>query len=788
MKSVRIITTVLVFLLALSVPAFASEAEVRDISFENSLAGDLKALGLFSGVSENNFDLERVPTRTEVLVMLIRVLGAEKAALEGSFEHPFTDVPEWADKYVGYAYENSLTKGVSPTKFGNDNANGATYLTFMLRALGYSDAEGDFNWDSPFELAKGLGLLPGIVDTENFIRADIVTVSYAALSVNLKGTVKTLGEKLIDANAFDADVYNTSYKATKLTDKENSTKTALAPEELYRICSTAAFDIVAYDADGAVCGEGSGFFIDESGIAVTDYWNICDSASAEITLFSTGAKHKVSGVYDFSANDDWALIKIDGSGFSSLKINAMPAKGGASVYTIGSPNRLGNTVSEGIISNPRNTEFSEGFNAYIQNTAPVSNGSYGGALINSYGEVIAIVADSDADGQNINFATPIAQIAAAKTDNAVPLADTDWNQIYFLAGNQNIILSAEKVFMYDFDYGDYTTGDLELTATSSDPSVASALLLPSYGLNGTVRIVGYKSGTVTVTIANNLTKDVLELNVTVIGDLSTEKPTVVYDMLIQEMRLSPGAQKLATLTVTEFLLSDAPSGLPEANYSVSSSHKNLKAKLEQIEGTPYFTLTLSLDKSFWHNTGSIVEFVTISNDKTEDTLKLSVMLGNVYGAAYRDFAAVIKDNGVLVEEGEDKYYALAGGAEGNSLTFIYYPEENELGIIFNNSIYGAFALILNEKGDAAFMVSSPSLAFSGDGVINKNVFGTKTDSIDFINYEGAADIRTMAEEFTTQMLLTIIYTLDNIILPVMCPGTDISDFGFVNIDYSIIGI
>ena len=82
--------------------------------------------------------------------MLIRVLGKESEALNGSWEHPFNDVADWADKYVGYAYENGLTNGVSDTQFGTGTASSFTYLTFVLRALGYSDVNGaDFTWDKP---------------------------------------------------------------------------------------------------------------------------------------------------------------------------------------------------------------------------------------------------------------------------------------------------------------------------------------------------------------------------------------------------------------------------------------------------------------------------------------------------------------------------------------------------------------------------------------------------------------------------------------------------------------
>jgi hypothetical protein len=75
------------------IPSTAFAATTRNISFEETLAADLKELGLFKGVSKTTFDLNREPSRAEALVMLIRVLGKENEALNGSWSHPFTDVP-----------------------------------------------------------------------------------------------------------------------------------------------------------------------------------------------------------------------------------------------------------------------------------------------------------------------------------------------------------------------------------------------------------------------------------------------------------------------------------------------------------------------------------------------------------------------------------------------------------------------------------------------------------------------------------------------------------------------
>ena len=54
--------------------------------------------------------------------MLVRLLGKEDEALAGDWNTPFTDVADWAKPYVGYAYANGLTAGVSQTRFGSESS------------------------------------------------------------------------------------------------------------------------------------------------------------------------------------------------------------------------------------------------------------------------------------------------------------------------------------------------------------------------------------------------------------------------------------------------------------------------------------------------------------------------------------------------------------------------------------------------------------------------------------------------------------------------------------------
>lgn len=179
----------------------------RNYDKEMEAAHRLREFGLFQGIGTNpdggiEFALERYPTRVEALVMLIRLLGKENEAKNGDWKHPFTDVPGWADKYVGYAYEKGLTKGVSSAEFGTGTASVQMYLTFVLRALGYSDAAGgDFTWNAPERFAQGVGVLAEGVYMEDFRRADVVIISEAALSAMLKNSQKTLLDKLIEDGA-----------------------------------------------------------------------------------------------------------------------------------------------------------------------------------------------------------------------------------------------------------------------------------------------------------------------------------------------------------------------------------------------------------------------------------------------------------------------------------------------------------------------------------------------------------------------------------------------------------
>jgi hypothetical protein len=176
--------------------------EVHDSTVEEMAARQLFSYGLFqgSGVAEDGtveFNLTASMSRQEAVTMLVRLLGKEEEAKAGSWTTPFTDVDAWAQPYVGYAYANGLTNGAGATTFGSAGlVNGDQYLTFILRALGYSDTDGDFTWDDPTTLARQVGLLSPCLTIDSFQRGDAALISYDALSAKLKSSDTTLLEKL----------------------------------------------------------------------------------------------------------------------------------------------------------------------------------------------------------------------------------------------------------------------------------------------------------------------------------------------------------------------------------------------------------------------------------------------------------------------------------------------------------------------------------------------------------------------------------------------------------------
>lgn len=178
-----------------------------DIKYLDYATG-LQELGLFKGTNYG-FELDRTATRIEALIMFIRLIGEEEQALAYNGTHSFTDVQDWANNYVAYAYNKGYTNGITSTLFGfSQDIRDLDYYTFILRALGYKDDD-DFTWKNSYQKAIETGMIDeSFAQYDELYRDHLAYLSFKALNVNIKDEKYNLSEILISNNAINLQTYN----------------------------------------------------------------------------------------------------------------------------------------------------------------------------------------------------------------------------------------------------------------------------------------------------------------------------------------------------------------------------------------------------------------------------------------------------------------------------------------------------------------------------------------------------------------------------------------------------
>lgn len=160
----------------------------------------LNHLGLFNG-TENGYELSRVPTRAEALVMMLRLLGKEEEIKQNTYTHPFTDTG-WESPYVEFAYANGIVNGIDDHRFGGNQVISLhQYCAMILRVLGYSEAAGDFTYKTALSFAS---LVLGIDLTKEvpFNRGTLAKISSNVLNTRPKNQLATQGQILRETEMF----------------------------------------------------------------------------------------------------------------------------------------------------------------------------------------------------------------------------------------------------------------------------------------------------------------------------------------------------------------------------------------------------------------------------------------------------------------------------------------------------------------------------------------------------------------------------------------------------------
>ena len=122
----------------------------------------------------------------------------------------------------------------------------------------------------------------------------------------------------------------------------------------------AVFVIKTYDGQGSPLGLGTGFFIDSTGTGITNYHVLAGASTAEIFL-QDDRNYKIA--YTDGEDNAHDIIRFhiaksnnNNPKFKFLKISGKQPQIGEDCFTIGNPNGLVFTASNGIVSSVRDDD------------------------------------------------------------------------------------------------------------------------------------------------------------------------------------------------------------------------------------------------------------------------------------------------------------------------------------------------------------------------------------------------------------------------------------------------
>jgi len=186
------ISAILILVLSLGIFPVAYSAEL-------SAGEQLEAMGFLTGDQYGNLNENQFLTRSEMMVILARMLGEYEQAYKWTPKSTFTDGnTHWAERYVAYAQYRGWTVGIGSNKFGYEMQHTVQEASvFMLKALGYT-APNDFTWSTAYTIAKQLGLFENLnlSETSKIFRGDLFEVMLNTLNTRVKVQNYTLLDKL----------------------------------------------------------------------------------------------------------------------------------------------------------------------------------------------------------------------------------------------------------------------------------------------------------------------------------------------------------------------------------------------------------------------------------------------------------------------------------------------------------------------------------------------------------------------------------------------------------------
>ena len=174
---------------------------------------------------------------------------------------------------------------------------------------------------------------------------------------------------------------------------------AMPATDVFRAARKSVVVVHALDAAGEPITQGSGVIV--SSKKVVTNWHVVEDA-ASIRVLANGQQFSASVVRLDQSRDLCELTVPDLPGTPIATRTLATLEIGETVFAVGAPLGLELTISDGIVSALRHFRGGRA----IQFTAPISQGSSGGALVDVHGQLVGITTFVLVEGQSLNFALP----------------------------------------------------------------------------------------------------------------------------------------------------------------------------------------------------------------------------------------------------------------------------------------------------------------------------------------------------------------------------------------------
>jgi S1-C subfamily serine protease len=228
--------------------------------------------------------------------------------------------------------------------------------------------------------------------------AGVATAAVLALSGGNSSTTRT------------TTASNVSGAVTSSGTRETVASTALSATQIYKQSSAGVVAIKAVTSDGE--DEGTGIVLNDEGLILTNDHVVAGATSLSVAAHGSSSDTTTAKLVGEEANEDLALIKVDPSGLGLKPLSLASTKNvqvGDSVYAIGNPYGLEETLTRGIVSALNRTiSAPDGakISGAIQTDAALNPGNSGGPLLNDEGRVIGVNSQIASDAASVEGSQP----------------------------------------------------------------------------------------------------------------------------------------------------------------------------------------------------------------------------------------------------------------------------------------------------------------------------------------------------------------------------------------------